>query len=86
MISPLVTPTFNGASRLTSAREGRQLGLAARALATRIFSGFESLCHRPIRARQNQPCQRRNIDRELAGRASCEGAPYLLGPGSAWSV
>jgi hypothetical protein len=33
MNSPLMTPTFDSASRLTRAREGRQLGLAAKALA-----------------------------------------------------
>ena len=33
MKSPLITPTFDSASRLTHAREGRQLGLAAKALA-----------------------------------------------------
>ena len=33
MNSPLMTPTFDSASRLTRAGEGRQLGLAAKALA-----------------------------------------------------
>ena len=33
MNSPLITPTFDSASRLTHAREGRQLGLAAKTLA-----------------------------------------------------
>tara|TARA_B100000886_G_C20010106_1_gene321582 strand:- start:46 stop:354 length:309 start_codon:yes stop_codon:yes gene_type:complete len=33
MNSPLITPTFDSASRLTRAVEGRQLGLAAKALA-----------------------------------------------------
>jgi competence protein ComEA len=33
MNSPLMTPTFDSASRLTHAREGRQFGLAAKMLA-----------------------------------------------------
>ena len=33
MNSPLMTPTFDSASRLMCAREGRQFGLAAKALA-----------------------------------------------------
>ena len=33
MNSPRMTPTFDSASRLMRAREGRQLGLAAKALA-----------------------------------------------------
>ena len=33
MNSPRMTPTFDSASRLMRAREGRQLGLAARVLA-----------------------------------------------------
>ena len=33
MNSPLMTPTFDSASRLMRAREGRQLGSAAKALA-----------------------------------------------------
>ena len=37
MNSLLITPTFDGASRLTRAGEGRQLGLAAKVLAICTF-------------------------------------------------
>ena len=59
MNSSLTIPTLDGASRLTSASEGRQLKLAAKALAIPIFfTGFESLCQVGILARQHQCCQR----------------------------
>ena len=37
MNSPLITPTVDSASRLTHAREGRQVGLVAKALAIRTL-------------------------------------------------
>ena len=51
MNSPLVTPTFDSASRLTHAREGRQLGLAAKALA--ICALFLGLC--PLASWTSEP-------------------------------
>tara|TARA_B100001057_G_scaffold461845_1_gene514276 strand:- start:53 stop:397 length:345 start_codon:yes stop_codon:yes gene_type:complete len=52
MNSPLMTPTFDSASRLTHAREGRQFGLAAKALAACILlfglSPFVSWASEPV--------------------------------------
>jgi DNA uptake protein ComE-like DNA-binding protein len=52
MNSPLMTPTFDTATRLTQAREGRQLALAAKALAICIlllgFSTFVSWASEPV--------------------------------------
>ena len=52
MNSPLITPTLNAAYRLTHAREGRQFGLAAKALAVCILllglSPFVSWASEPV--------------------------------------
>ena len=52
MNSPLMTPTFDSASRLTHAREGRQFGLAAKPLAVCILllglSPFVSWASEPV--------------------------------------
>ena len=52
MNSPLMTPTFDTASQLTHAREGRQFGLAAKALAICILllglSPFVSWASEPV--------------------------------------
>jgi competence protein ComEA len=52
MNSPLTTPTFCTASRFTHAREGRQFGLAAKALAICIvllgLSPFVSWASEPV--------------------------------------
>ncbi len=52
MNSPLMTPTFETATRFTQAREGRQFGLAAKALAICILlldlSPFVSWASEPV--------------------------------------
>ena len=52
MNSPLMTPTFDTASQLTDARDGRQFGLAAKALAICILllglSPFVSWASEPV--------------------------------------
>ena len=87
MNSPLMTPTFETATRFTQAREGRQFGLAAKALAICILllglSPFVSWASEPVNinlASAEVFCG------ELAGRWSCEGASRRRVPGGAWTV
>ena len=86
MNSPRMAPTFDSASRFTHAPEGRQFGLAAKALAICILllglSPFVIWASDPVNV---------NLTSAQVLAKSCQGvdwkgAPYRRVPGGAWLV
>ena len=86
MNSPLMTPTFETATRFTQALEGRQFGLAAKALAICILllglSPFVSWASEPV----NINLASAEVLADTLKGVGCEGASRRRVPGGAWTV
>ena len=66
MNSPLMTPTFETATRFTQAREGRQFGVAAKALARLMLTGSDAQLTKGLK-----PNNKIQIANAFAGNPNC---------------